>query len=48
MLEPRLGVRIATERGRAVIARRHRLLQAAQFILRRDEVGRAGQCVLAE
>ena len=48
VLEPRLRLRVAAERLRAVLARRHRLLQLPQLLLDRDEVGGAGEDVIAQ
>ena len=48
VLQPRLGGRVLVE-GRLVGAsRRHRLLEPRELVLERDEVGAAGEHVLAE
>ena len=48
VLEPRLRLRVAAQRLRAVLARRHRLLQLPQLLLDRDEIGGAGEDVVAQ
>ena len=48
VLESRLGLRVAPQRRRAVLARRHRLLELPQLLLDRDQVGGAGERVLAQ
>ena len=48
MLEPRLRLGIAVERRLVVRAAGHRLLEPRELLLRRDEVARAGEDVLAQ
>ena len=48
VLEPGLRLAVAPERRRVVRARAHRLLQPPQLLLRRDQVARAREDVLAE
>ena len=48
VLEPGLRGRVAGERPGVVGARRHRLLELAQLLLERGEIGRAGEHVVAE
>ena len=48
VLQPGLGLRVAAQRPGVVRSRRHRLLQGAELRLDRDQVGRAGQRVLAQ
>ena len=48
VLEPRLRRRVAAERLLAVVAGRHRLLEPPQLVLERDQVGCAGEHVLAQ
>ena len=48
VLEPRLRVGVASERRLVVLAGRHPLLQVSKLALGRDEVGGAGQHVLAQ
>ena len=48
VLEPRLGLRVPRQRLLPVVAGRHRILQAAQLLLQRDQVARARQRVLAQ
>jgi hypothetical protein len=48
VLEPRLRLAVAAQRLRRVVAGGHRLLEPAQLALGLDEVGRAGERVLAQ
>ena len=48
MLEPRLRLGVAAQRGRVVLPRGHRLLEPAELLLERDEIACAGQHVLAQ
>jgi hypothetical protein len=48
VLEPRLDLAVAAQRGRAVVARGHRVLEPAQLGLGGDEIGGAGEDVLAK
>ncbi len=48
VLEPRLGVGVAPERRLVVVAAGHRLLERPQLLLERDQVGGAGEDVLAQ
>jgi len=48
VLEPRLRLGVAAQRGRIVLARGHRLLEPAQLVLEGDEIARAGEHVLAQ
>ena len=48
VLEPRLRLRVAAHRLRGVLARRHRLLQLPQLLLDGDEIGGAGEDVVAQ
>ena len=48
VLEPRLRLRVAAHRLRGVLARRHRLLELPQLLLDRDEIGGAGEDVVAQ
>ena len=48
VLEPRLRLAVPAQRLGRMVAIRHRLLEAAQLALRFDEVGGAGERVLAQ
>ena len=48
MLEASLRVGVAPQRRRIVAAAGHRRFERAQLVLQRDQVGRAGQRVLAQ
>ena len=48
MLESRLRIRVASQRRGLVVACRHGLLQAPQLLLERDQIGGAGEDVLAQ
>ena len=48
VLEARLRIRVAAQRGGAVVARGHRLLERVQLLLRRDEVAGVAERVLAQ
>ncbi len=47
MLEPTLALRVASQRGCLVIACGHRLLEAAELLLGRAQVGRTREDVVA-
>jgi hypothetical protein len=48
VFESRLRLRVAPKRLCVVISGRHRLLQLAQLLLDRDEIGGSGEDVVAE
>ena len=48
VLEPRLRLGVAVERRLRVISLRHLAFEAAQLVLERDEIARAGEHVLAQ
>ena len=48
VLEPRLGLAVAAQRRRCVVAARHRLLEPCELLFDRDEVARSRERVLAE
>ncbi len=47
VLEPRLSLRVPTHRRGAVLAARHRLLEAAELVLDGDEIRGSGEDVFA-